>query len=301
MPQQTIKELLSLIDSSVNEFVEGISPIQEQSYKRLIALTKDLKIDSDGNIKNSLENIRQIRKIKQELDVAIITRPYLKSVANFVNTFDAISVLQNDYFAKLTTKFTPKAVFEEVKKINVQLTIDNLTENGIGGAYTKTITDILKQNITTGGSYADFAEQLKRAVTGDESEDGALLKYAKQIATDSINQYNASYNAIITDDLGLVWYQYTGSLLTTSRPFCQKMVEKIFFHISEVEEMLNGVIGNSTVPINDKTGLPYGFIEGTNAASFFVNRGGYNCGHQIFATITEGVPQEIRDALEVSK
>ncbi len=53
----------------------------------------------------------------------------------------------------------------------------------------------------------------------------------------------------------------------------------------------------SDMPLSDKTGLPYGFIEGTNESTFFINRGGYQCSHQIFATIAEGVPQEIRDAL----
>lgn len=297
MPQQTINELLSLIDNSTNQFIEGISPMQERSFKNLLSLVKELKLDSQGNIKNSLENVRQIRRIKNELDTVLLNRPYLKSVADFANSFNAVAALNNDYFAKLNLEFTPKAVFEEVKKINIQLTVDNLTEGGIGNAYTKTITDILRQNITSGGSYSDFTEQLKRAVTGDESEDGALLKYAKQIATDSINQFNRSYNSIVTDDLGLVWYQYTGSLLTTSRPFCKCMVEKRYFHISEVPDMLAGIVDGCDIPISDKTGLPNGMIPGTNESTFFVNAGGYQCGHVVMGMITEGVPQEIRDQL----
>lgn len=126
------------------------------------------------------------------------------------------------------------------------------------------------------------------------ANEGSLTKYARQIATDSVNQFNASYNQKVSDDLGLTWFQYVGSLLTTSREFCIEMTKKRYFHISEVEEMLKGNIGDVHVHINPKTKLPDGFIEGTTKQSFFINRAGYMCGHQIFPVPMAAVPADIR-------
>lgn len=250
---------------------------------------------SGDNIKVSVQNIRQIAKIKSELDSIFLTKPYLKKVEDFVKAFDLVQELQDNYFASLNIGFTPKTVFEEVKQANVDITIESLTEAGIGAAYTDTIKEILLTNITSGGSYSDMIQTLRDAIIGKEGEDGTLVRYAKQITTDAINQYSANYNMAVSNDLGLVWYQYTGSLLTTSRAFCKALVAKRYFHISEVPELLQGHVGDKNVPINSKTDLPFGMNEATNKQTFFTYRGGYNCAHQIFAVITEGVPQEIRN------
>ena len=49
------------------------------------------------------------------------------------------------------------------------------------------------------------------------------------------------------------------------------------------------------VPIYEKTGLPHGLIEGTNAENFFIRAGGWNCGHAIRPVPERNVPLEVRD------
>lgn len=293
MVTKYIKDLLATIDGSINQFIEGLSPIQEQNYKKVLSLVKQLDLKGE-TIKVNVKNLKILSEIKTELDSTIVSKPYIRQVADFTKAFDAVQTLNNDYFASINVGFSPKSVFEEIKKINIDNTIELLTENGIGSAYTSTIKEILTTNITSGGSYASMIETLRDAIIGSEGEDGTLVKYARQIATDSINQYNANYNTTVANDLGLVWFQYTGSLLATSREFCRQMVEKRYFHISEVDELLKGHINGKSIPINAKSGLPYGMIAGTNKKTFFTNRGGYQCGHQIFPIISEGVPEEIR-------
>jgi hypothetical protein len=66
-----------------------------------------------------------------------------------------------------------------------------------------------------------------------------------------------------------------------------------YFHISEVPGFLDGKVGTEDVPIYDKTGLPEGMKEGTNEATFFTNRGGWNCNHQIFPVNRLSVPKDL--------
>jgi len=295
MAQQTISRLLKLTDDSVNRFVAALTPIQRDTYKRLIELSKELDIYVDGTLKNNLNNIKILSRIRPELEQIILSDAYITEVKEFTDAYGQIQKLQNSYFSSITTKFSPKAVFNEVKKIAVDNTIENLTESGIGSNYLDSVKKILQNNITGGGSFSDLTKQLSDYVLGDKDTDGGLVRYAKQVTTDSINQFSAEYNRIVSDDLNLKFYQYVGSLITTSRPFCKAMVEKRYFHISEVPELLRGNINGKKVPLNDNTGLPQGFIAGTNAATFFINRAGYSCGHQIFPVAESSVPQAIRD------
>lgn len=292
-PQQTIAKLLRLIDNSVNNFIDGLSPIQEQTYKRLIEIIKGLDVYTDGTLKNNLQNIRVVGQLKSELEKIILSDDYISHVSDFADAYNKIQELQNIYFSSVAVEFSEKKVFDEVKKNAIEATVSDLTESGIGAAYTDEIKKMLTTSITSGESYADLTRQLSDYVIGDGENEGGLTQYGRQIATDSINQFSAQYNRVVSDDLGLTFFQYVGSLITTSRPFCKAMVDKRYFHISEVAEMLKGHIGDIKMPLG-KNGLPQGFIDDTNEQTFFVNRGGYNCGHQIFPVPFANVPEDIR-------
>lgn len=293
MAQQTINKLLRVIDDSLTTFVENLPESEKYIYSKVLSLVKELKVDNYGNIRNTLENVKLIGKIKNQLDGIVISEPYLKNVSSFVSVFEQVAVLNNDYLARVFSDFKPKPVLNEIKKQAIAITADQLTEGGIGNQIKNDIVDVLQANISTGGSYANFTDQLRTAIIGKEGEDSPLLKYAKQVATDSINQYNAQYVKAVTNDLGLEWFQYLGSLLTTSRQFCKSMVEKRYFHISEVPELLHGHIDGKNIPVSSKTGLPYGLIDGTNETNFFIYRGGYQCGHQIFPVSSASVPSDL--------
>ena len=291
--QETVNKLLRLTEDSVSKFVESVTPIQRQTYKRIIELSKELDVYVNGTLKNNLTNIKIVGGIRSELEKIILSDSYLKNVKEFTDAYSTVEKLQNKYFSDIALKFSPKALFKEVKNIAIENTVESLTESGIANGYINGVRDILQTNVTSGGSYADMTKDLSAFILGDENLDGALLKYAKNTTTDAINQFSATYNKIVSDDLGLVFYQYVGSLITTSREFCRAMVDKRYFHISEVEELLKGHVDNVNVLLNKNTGLPQGMIEGTNTSTFFINRGGWGCGHQIFPVATSSVPEEI--------
>jgi hypothetical protein len=61
---------------------------------------------------------------------------------------------------------------------------------------------------------------------------------------------------------------------------------------------LEGEIDGHQCKIYDATGLPMGMIDGTNPENFFVNRGGYNCGHELIPVSEVSVPKEVRERFE---
>jgi len=201
-PDQLIKNILSSIDKATVKFNESLPATQKQVFARIIELSKELDI-ANGRIKPSVKNVRLIAQIKRELDAIIISKPYLKKLDEFIAAYDTVEEINGQYFSAINKKFKPTPVFREIKKQTIDETMASLTEAGIGENVTQKIREILRVNITSGGRFEDYVEQMRQYITDTRAGDGALVKYAKQITTDSINQYNASYNQIATAELGL--------------------------------------------------------------------------------------------------
>jgi hypothetical protein len=292
-----IRTILSTIQSSIDQFTGDVGAKQETLFRQIVTLAKDLDVKDDA-IVNSVANLKKISQIKIKIEKLIIDPKYKDQLKQFVQSYDAIQQLHNDYFANINAAFTPFAGLNILKKTAVQATLNNLTEAGIDANVTGPLKKILMANMAAGGSYADLTDQLRTFMLGKDKIPGALQQYVGTYATTSINQFSAEYNKMIADDLGMEWYVYTGSLLTTSRPFCIKAVNKKYIHISEFQALLDGDFGSlGKVHMNKKTGLPDGMMDGTNPENFPRRRGGWNCGHQLIAVNEIIVPQNLKDAV----
>lgn len=293
-------DIIKKIEKAVEKFNKKIPSIQQGIFEDIQEQLKRLDTTS-GKIKATVANLKIIISIKNKMLKLILTPEYIKEVKDFAKAFSEITVMQNEYWISVEKSFTPKTLLKEIKKQAINDTVKNLTSSGIGSTISDQISSILRTNITTGGSYAKLTSQLREKIL-NTSTDGALQKYAKQITADSINQYNAQYTQAVSNDLGFEWFAYQGSDIVTTRPFCDAMTDIRYFHVTEIPRLLKAEDlyytkdGQKTkVPIYDKTKLPHGMIPGTNPANFQINRGGYNCGHQI-RPVSEGlVPKDIKD------
>ena len=291
-----VNALTEVLESSVNDFIKAVPGIQDKIFAEVVGLIKDLEV-SNGRIKNNIANIRTIGKIKTQLRKIILSKEYLKNVSKYIKQFDTVSALQNKYFNSLQAEFSAGKVYDEIKLQSIDSALESLTESGITENVIKPIQDILRQNITGGGTITKFAGQMREFITNTDAGDGRLLKYSKQIVTDSINQYNRQYGQIVSDDLGWNWFEYSGSLIKTSREFCVHMVKKRYVHRSEFTTVLKGDIDGRKIAVYDKTGLPYGLIAGTDQYNFPVYAGGYQCGHLVRPVPDVVVPIGLRTAL----
>jgi hypothetical protein len=294
------EDILKKIDAAISKFQKRIPAIQRAIFADLEDYLKKLDT-SNGRIKTTVANLRIINSIKSRLQKIILSPEYIRDVKEIAKAFNEITVLQNEYWRQVESSFKPKTFLKEVRNQAIADTVRNLTESGIGATISEQIATILRNNITAGGSYSELTRQLRESIL-DTANEGSLQKYTKQITTDAINQYNAQYTQAVSSDLGFEWFAYQGSDILTTRPFCDAMTDFRYFHISRVPDLLKAKDlyyvkdGQKTkVPIYDKTKLPHGMIPGTNSANFFVNRGGYNCGHQIRPVSAALVPADIKE------
>lgn len=292
-------DILKRIDAAISKFINHIPKMQRDMVNEIQNELKRLDT-SNGKIKTTVANLRIIISIKNKMLRLILTPEYIKEVKEFAQAFNDVTKLQNEYWRSIESTFKPKTFLKEIRTQAIADTVAKLTASGIGSTIQEQITNILRTNITTGGSYAALTNQLRDSLLTTKS-DGLLQRYAKQITTDSLNQYSAQYTQAVSNDLGFEWFAYQGSDITTTRPFCDAMTDFRYFHVTEIPRLLraeglyyikDGV--KTKVPIYEKTKLPHGMIPGTNPSNFQINRGGYNCGHQIRPVSESLVPLDIR-------
>lgn len=292
--EQSIQEILKTIDNSIAGFQSSIPGIQKTVYDELQPILKELQI-KNGKLLNNVSNLKLLGTLQNKLEKVILSAEYKSSVNNFIDSYSSLSSLNMNYFKQFNQKFTPSKTLPYIKELAVESTINSLVGQGMSENVIRPIKDILTQNITSGGNYAKFNNELRDWVLGTGNDEGNIVKYTKQISTDAINQYNAQYHEAIAKDLQFNWGRYVGSNITTSRQFCVLLTKKQWVHKSELPGIIAGHIDNESCKLSKTTGLPYGMIPGTNADNFKVRRGGYNCGHQFFWVPDNVVPANLRD------
>jgi hypothetical protein len=296
-------DILKLIQKSVNKFNRNIPAAQRSMFDAVNEEIGRLELYSDGKVRTTAKNLSILTSIKNKMLRVLVTPEYRESVKQFAKSFNEVTTLQNEYWKQQESAFKPRRVLKALRSQSVSDTVNKLMESGIGVNVGDRVTDILRTSITTGGSYKKLTEQLRDGLLNTEQK-GYLDRYAKSVTIDSLNQYSAQYNNIVSSDLGYVWFKYDNTLIETSRPFCIAMrsKENEYFHISEVPRIIkaeglyyddNGV--QKKVRINPKTNLPDGFIANTTVETFFVNRGGHSCGHSIRPVNVRQVPKDVVD------
>jgi hypothetical protein len=293
-----LKEILKVIDSAPGDFEARIPAVEKSIFRGVSLLLKDLKVSENGKIEAGIENLKLISAIKAKLGKIVVSKQYADIVNKFVSNIPSISNLQT------STAGVPAASKKMMSAV-AKIRIDNTLESLIGAGYKQEVVsklyDTLLTNVTSGGSYADMIEQLQNQLVTTEKKPGMLSKYAKTYVVDALGQFAGQGNKMIADALKSEWFQYVGSNLTSTREFCEHMTKKRYVHISEFPAILAGEIDGHQCKIYEATGLPYGMKEGTDKDNFIENRGGWNCGHQLYPVSEAAVPLAVREKIKASQ
>ncbi len=289
---EKIDNIDKVINNALNDFRSNIPVIEKKILESMMILIKELKTDDLGNVKQTIDNLRIVSNINKKLEKVIFSKQYLKDVSDFVSEFHNVVQAQELYFSLNSTPYAKR-----LEKLSIEMVIDGLTESGMSANVIQPIRKMLINNVTSGGSYNDMADYLRSALKPTDGK-GLVSKYAETIATDSINTFSRSYNAIMSNEAGYEWFVYKNSLKETSREFCVHMVKKRYFHKSEIATILSGNIDGHECKTSEATGLPNGMKSDTNESNFLSYAGGWNCGHQIIGVPTSSVPIEVRNRIK---
>lgn len=291
-PDKIIKALFQTIEKSISDFSQHMAGIQEGALDSMLNELQTLETRG-GLILNNVENLRVIGKLKNKLEQFILTEGYRQAVGQFISMFDVVADLHIQYFKSFNLKFKPSKTLPIIKELAVGQTLNGLIGQGLDVNVLEPVAKVLQDNITTGGSIAKLAKELKTNIVG-EDDNGILNRNNKTVVTDAVNQYSAQYHETLAADLNLNWGRYIGSNIQTTREFCDRLTAKEWVHKSELPKIVTGDIDGEQCRLSKSTGLPLGMIPGTNADNFKVRRGGYNCGHQFYWVPDAVVPADVK-------
>ena len=290
-PQDNINIVTDSIDKSIDKLLNGVSRAEQTVFNKAITVVKNLDLDAQGNIKQTVKNLRLLARMRLELKNAVLTPSFQKQVEAYLNTFPVVAQQNNTYFKAIDAAFDPnRQLYREVLKNSLTTTQESLLGAGVDENIIKPVTEILNNAVTGNSRFADLTKELELAILGDSETLGRLMRYSKQIATDAMNQFNGNYNQTIGNDLDLEWYYYSGMNRKTSRPFCKKYSGK-YFHKKEVEDFGRGkdLDGSKLCTGNFCNGR----VKGTNQSNIFRYRGGYNCRHGYKPTLIDQVSNNV--------
>jgi hypothetical protein len=286
-PEELAIELSQLVNAAEGRYSEAIVRIQDQLYRKLTGILKDLKTDSEGYILQTQDNRVILRTAESAFDDVIKNSVYQKAVEQTVGVVPDIDKLNEKYFETVSSNFKPYRNF--IRSLQQQVIRDVNTyalNEGLIVNVKVPLNQILNQNINSGGSFSGMLNQLRTHITGVEGGEGRLLRYSKTFLSDTLFNYSRAYQQAVTSDLGLEFYLYMGGLTGAkgkqkgSRDFCISRAGK-YYHHKEIE---------SWAELNWA-----GKNKDTTSSSIFILAGGHNCRHSIIPVHELIVPKDVID------
>lgn len=279
-------------DKAFEKKVKALAKAESGTDKEVVKFQKKLldtlllkylplfKVDNDGFIKDNTVNAILIDKLDGHFD-SLLTDMTKGPLSSLIRGLYESMELSSEYFIALGFLDDVIDNIPKVKK-NIDAKI-GLTPTGRvkKGSYlyqlgqSTIVRNRLKQYVTeslTGDkSFLDFQLGFRNLVIGNRrvkgiTKKGVMQRYFDQYAYDTFSSVDASVNNQYAKTLGLTHLQYTGSLIDTSRKFCEKRAGKVFT-VKQTEAWKN-----DPDLIDKKTKDSYNPL---------IERGRYRCRHYI--------------------
>jgi hypothetical protein len=280
-------------DTKLNETLAELEKFEQRLYDKIIAYLATVSLNGQLNPTNA-----QLAVIRDQITGWYRELGYGKIIESYLAALDEIDDLNRAYYASQVGSRERIRIEREIIKSPLtqeyrRQVAENLRGLGAAEALIKPIEDVLRLDALRGLTVEQAATELRNLI---RPEDGKGITQARieQVAQDALMQYDG----IIQEEVAKVFNptkgRYFGSVIETSRPFCDHMKDKFANRIIEVSELkvvLNEYIPNGE-PSEDK--ITYetvngvistkkkgsGMIKGTTAENFYIYRGGYRCRHE---------------------
>jgi hypothetical protein len=135
----------------------------------------------------------------------------------------------------------------------------------LAARFQQELADQIYKTTLAGGRFADLVDGVRNSLVGIEDMRGVpMAVHSGQLVHDSLMSFDATLNQKKADDLEIENFLYFGSTVKGTRDFCRAYAGE-----TRTREEWNN-IGS-------------GDWQGKREGDFFINRGGYQCGHQLVA------------------
>lgn len=264
---------LKFIDEGMNGLASGVKTLERRLWEMVLeSYLNKFELDGKGNLKYTDKNIRLINDLEKTLDKFNATYQN-KFIGNFGRDLLKVTVLTKEWYkasgiAEKTVDNLAKQMGFIKKAIGVDETGKLLKDGylyklGQTDAVREQMKNYVLNNVSSGKSFDQFVSGFKDIVVGNEEVDGRLSRYYRQYAWDKYNQVLGAADNYMAENLDLDYFVYMGSVIDTTRPFCEERAGKVY-HRCDAEKW----DGQDWAGKNP---------DGT----FLINKGGFNCRHDL--------------------
>jgi hypothetical protein len=279
-PNELARIIEEIILGADKRFAASMNRVQNTLYDELVITIKSLEVDSEGYILQNSANRKILAEAEAKVSEVFASNLYQQAVERYVFTIPKIDDLNQKYLTTIP-KFTENKQFLKSLQTQTIRTVEQyVLQDGLESQVISPLSQILNQNINSGGKFSGFLQQIRDYVKGNDQVEGRALSYSRTFLRDSMFTYSRTYQQSVTSDLGLEFYLYSGGEVDTTREFCSERTGK-FFHHKEVEKWAS---------LQWKGKKP-----GTTESSIFLFAGGWNCGHELIPVDKIIVPQDVID------
>ena len=286
--RELIEEKNNRIETVPEAFAASVKKTQKDIYQEILSLLDSLERDGD-KIKISKKNLQIVAKINDDLKQVVFESEYIEAVIDFAGEFDTQAIINDKYFKQAFSGFESSEIGEQIIINAKESAVELLAGAPLDTELFNPIKETLNQSVASGASFKDTLRQIREIAEGSDEVEGRLLQYSKTIAKTSFGVSDRAYTNVISEELDVEWYFYSGGLIDSSREFCIKRNGK-YFHFKEIESWTTDKTSEGNPNPN---GTWPGMIRGTNEQTIFINAGGWNCNHSIMPVGVASVPKEV--------
>jgi hypothetical protein len=269
--------------NGTSDLINGMYSIELLVYAALMEVFDNVDI-TNGKLSTTIKADEFLAALDYKIYQALKKSGYPAYVGDFIGNYDKISSNVRDLHQALGNGLLSASDINAIKRLEVQKTIDNLTQQGMYKDFIAPVREGLYRNIMFGATVGETEEFIKSQVISTKQKDSRLTRYVGQVATDALHQFDGSVNQVAKQSLKLNATQYVGSLLIEdSRAQCMKWVGMSIIKDDNLQEEIDWALNGGRFSNKKCSGM----IEGTTTDTFCINRGGYRCRHRAFPILVK--------------
>ena len=283
-PNETSKGIDKSILKTINSLFSFSIDSQEKVAKSVEKGIKGLVLNNNGFIKLTGKNIGTSLQVSNQAAKIVSAKEAKKALEKFNDGFDIIAESNNEYFKSEFDNFAPSSILDKTIDIAIENTLSSVIKNNWDDSIILPIRTMINTAIREQILFSELAKQLEDLIEGSRKK-GKLSRgiienhwVRNRVTRDALFQFNANYHRTQGQLTGGSWYQYIGGLVAESRKECIRRVEVKYFHSKEIDDWMK--IPKSEWPERIPNVSPY------------IQRGGYNCLHNLLLISERRVPEE---------
>jgi hypothetical protein len=264
--QRLARQKLSGLERVPDAFINSLDAVNRSIYSRMEELLDQLDT-TGGNIALTDSNLLLASQVAELVGQIATTPEYIEALTAFAQSFEQQAAITDAYMQEVFGRLPEIGSRAQIINASRVSALEQLT----GAALIQELGQPLQQQILAsvqnGSTKKEVTKFVKEFLEGGlDGKEARLKAYAGTIVDTSFSVFDRTYTQILSKDLGVEFYRYSGTIIKTTRQFCKDRAGK-YFTTEEVKAW-----GNQNWA---------GRIEGTNENTIFAYCGGWNCRHSI--------------------